>query len=43
MSNSIIRNNLTNKLGAYFAQPEFSADNAAGIAVLTAINKEDIK
>lgn len=37
MSNSIIRNNLTNKLGAYFAQPEFSADNAAGIAVLTAI------
>ncbi|MEE0059381.1 MAG: peptidase M22 [Acutalibacteraceae bacterium] len=43
MSNSIIRNNLTEKLGAYFAQPEFSADNAAGVAVLTAIkSKEDI-
>ncbi len=43
MSNSIIRNNLTEKLGAYFAQPEFSTDNAAGIAVLTAIkSKEDI-
>ena len=43
MSNSIIRNNLTAKLGAYFAQPEFSTDNAAGIAVLTAIkNKEDL-
>lgn len=43
MSNSIIRNNLTEKLGAYFAQPEFSTDNAAGIAVLTAIkNKEDL-
>ncbi|MEE0265396.1 MAG: peptidase M22 [Acutalibacteraceae bacterium] len=43
MSNSIIRNNLTEKLGAYFAQPEFSADNAAGVAVLTAIkSKEEI-
>lgn len=43
MSNSIIRNNLTEKLGAYFAQPEFSTDNAAGIAILTAIkNKEDL-
>lgn len=42
-SNSIIRNNLTKKLGAYFAQPDFSTDNAAGIAVLTAIkNKEDL-
>lgn len=34
MSNSIIRKNLTDKLGAYFAEPEFSCDNAAGIAVL---------
>lgn len=43
MSNSIIRENLTKTLGAYFAQPEFSADNAAGIAVLTALkNKEDL-
>ncbi|HHV32115.1 MAG: peptidase M22 [Ruminococcaceae bacterium] len=37
MSNSIIRNALTEKYGAYFAAPEFSADNAAGIAVLTAL------
>lgn len=37
MSNSIIRNALTSKYGAYFAKPQFSSDNAAGIAVLTAI------
>ena len=39
MSNSIIRNALTSKYGAYFAAPEFSADNAAGIAVLTAMKE----
>ena len=39
MSNSIIRNALTNKYGAYFAAPEFSADNAAGIAVLASIRE----
>ncbi len=39
MSNSIIRYALTNKYGAYFAAPEFSSDNAAGIAVLTAIKR----
>jgi N6-L-threonylcarbamoyladenine synthase len=38
MSNSIIRKNITEKLGnAYFAKPEFSSDNAAGIAILTAL------
>ena len=37
MSNSLIRDALTAKYGAYFAAPEFSADNAAGIAVLTSI------
>lgn len=38
MSDSIIRKNITEKLGnAYFAKPEFSSDNAAGIAVLTAM------
>lgn len=41
MSNSIIREALTKKYGAYFATPEFSADNAAGIAVLTAIQSGD--
>lgn len=35
MSNSIIKNTIVNKFGAYFAQPEFSSDNAAGIAYLT--------
>lgn len=39
MSNSIIRNALTAKYGAYFAEPAFSADNAAGIAVLAAIQE----
>lgn len=37
MSNSIIRDKLTQKYSAFFAAPEFSADNAAGIAILTAI------
>lgn len=35
MSNSIIRNSFTEEFGAYFAQPQFSADNAAGTAYLT--------
>ncbi len=35
MSNSIIRNALTEKFNATFAKPEFSSDNAAGIAYLT--------
>ena len=35
MSNRIIANELESQLGAvYFAQPAFSADNAAGIALL---------
>lgn len=37
MSNSIIREKLTKKFGAYFAAPEFSTDNAAGVAILTAV------
>ncbi|MFU0833317.1 MAG: N(6)-L-threonylcarbamoyladenine synthase [Oscillospiraceae bacterium] len=36
MSNSILRAALENKYGAFFAEPEFSCDNAAGIAVLAA-------
>ena len=36
MSNSIIKKALTEKFGAYFAEPVFSADNAAGAAVLAA-------
>ena len=34
MSNTIIRNELEAKYGAFFAQPEFSADNAVGVALL---------
>ena len=34
MSNSIIRKTLENEYGAYFAEPEFSSDNASGTAYL---------
>lgn len=36
MSNQMIRESFTKKFHALFAEPEFSADNAAGIAVLAA-------
>lgn len=35
MSNSIINKSFKSKYGAYFAKPEYSSDNAAGIAYLT--------
>ncbi len=37
MSNKIIRKSIEEKYSGIFAKPEFSSDNAAGIAVLTAI------
>lgn len=37
MSNSIIRKTVERKYGGIFAKPEFSSDNAAGIAVLTSV------
>ncbi len=37
MSNGIIRSTVEKKYGGIFAKPEFSSDNAAGIAVLTAV------
>ncbi|MBQ6626562.1 MAG: peptidase M22 [Ruminococcus sp.] len=37
MSNSIIRNNLTKKLPCTFCEPQYSTDNACGIAFLTSI------
>ena len=37
MSDSIIRHTMEQKYDGIFAKPEFSSDNAAGIAVLTAI------
>ncbi len=41
MSNSIIRNDFMNRYNAFFAEPQFSSDNACGIAILSSIcNKE---
>ena len=37
MSNSIIRQRLQSKFDAVFGKPEFSSDNAVGVAVLAAI------
>lgn len=37
MSNSIIRAEISRKYGGNFAQPQFSSDNAAGVAVLACI------
>lgn len=37
MSDSIIRKQLESEFGAYFAEPEFSCDNAAGTAIFAAL------
>ena len=37
MSNSIIRSRIESRFNAVFAKPEFSCDNAAGVAVLAAL------
>lgn len=37
MSNRLMRNALSRRFDAYYALPEFSADNAAGIAILCAM------
>ena len=37
MSNSIIKEKLQRRFGASFAEPEFSCDNAAGVALLAAL------
>ncbi len=43
MSNSIIRSEIQNKYNAYFAEPQYSADNACGVAVLSSIcHKKDL-
>lgn len=39
-SNAMIRRRLTEKYGAAFAQPAYSADNAAGIALLASLRGE---
>ncbi len=38
MSNQIIKNDILKKFSAFFAPPEFSADNAAGVAYLGAMS-----
>jgi N6-L-threonylcarbamoyladenine synthase len=38
MSNSIIRSEIESRFGAIFAKPEYSSDNAAGIAYLAALS-----
>lgn len=40
MSSKVISSELTKRFGAYFAKPEFSCDNAAGIAYLTSLKNE---
>ncbi len=40
MSNTLLKEALTTRFGGRFAPPEYSADNAAGIAVLTAFVRE---
>ncbi|MBQ3150368.1 MAG: peptidase M22 [Clostridia bacterium] len=42
MSNSIIRSRFMKEFDCTFAQPEYSCDNAAGIAYLASIKKEGI-
>lgn len=37
MSNSIIREAVTSRYGGFFADPRFSTDNAAGVAVLASL------
>lgn len=39
-SNKLLKKELSEKYGAIFAEPAFSADNAAGIAVLTALKQK---
>jgi N6-L-threonylcarbamoyladenine synthase len=37
MSNSIIQDKMKMKYSAYFAEPQFSSDNACGIAILASL------
>lgn len=37
MSNKLIRNSLLERFDSYFAEPEFSSDNAVGVAILSSI------
>ncbi|MFZ2538288.1 MAG: peptidase M22 [Oscillospiraceae bacterium] len=37
MSNSVIKEYITNKYGGFFAEPQFSTDNASGVAIIASI------
>jgi N6-L-threonylcarbamoyladenine synthase len=39
MSDKLIKNQILERFQAYFAEPDFSCDNAAGIAYLTSLMK----
>ena len=39
MSNSIIKSKLNNSFNGFFAEPVFSCDNAAGVAVFAAVKE----
>jgi len=43
MSNSIIKNCITKKYNAFFAKPEFSCDNATGVAIFSALKAKKLK
>ena len=42
MSNTIIKDKMSNKYKALFASPEFSCDNAAGIAIYGYLKENQI-
>ena len=41
-SNSMLRKTITNKYNAYFAAPEFSLDNAAGVAIYASLKSKEL-
>ncbi len=42
-ANTLLRHSLGDELGAFFAKPEFSSDNAAGPAILAALSFRGLK
>ena len=42
MSNRFLRKNLSIDFNAFFAEPEFSCDNAAGTAIFSAIKEQNV-
>ena len=43
MSNSIIRDKFQKKYNAYFAEPEYSSDNAAGVAIMAYLKDKKLR